>query len=71
MYEDLVEIVRPYWAEAVEWKIHLSENLELEYKPVPEEPIVKQFNVTTQTEEVPPLKGDNASKYVRIVTQKI
>ncbi len=71
VYEDLVEIVRPYLAEAVEWKIQLSENLELEYKPVPEEPIVKQFNVTTQTEAVPPLKEDNARMYVRIVSLQI
>lgn len=71
VYQELAEKGREFLAESTEWKVQLSENLELEYKPVPEEPVVKQFQVTTGSEAVPPLQEKNPRMYVRIVSLQI
>ncbi len=42
VYEELLSKVKPYLQNSSEWKIQLSENLELEYKQVQEEPVIKK-----------------------------
>jgi len=70
-FQGLLQKAKPFLSESTEWKIQLSENFELEYKPVPEEPLLKEYVVAAQTEEAPPLSPQNARIHVRIVSAKI
>lgn len=70
VYTELLGKVKPYLQNSSEWKIQLSENLELEYKPVTEEPVIKKYSVQAQTDKI---AGNNIDShlYVRIVSLSI
>lgn len=69
-YEELLGKLKPYLRNSSEWKIQLSENLELEYKPVPEEPVIKKYSVKAQTDSS--TTGNIDSRlYVRIVSLSV
>lgn len=70
-YQKLFNQIKPLLAESTEWKIQLSENLELQYMPVPEETLLKQYTVTVQTEEKNTVPEDNPRMYVRIVSPRL
>jgi len=70
VYAELLGKVRPYLSNTSEWKIQLSENLELEYKPVTEDPVIKKYSVRAQADT--PSGGSIDSRlYVRIVSLSI
>jgi heme-degrading monooxygenase HmoA len=70
IYSELLNKIRPYLQNSSEWKIQLSENLELEYKPVTEEPVIKKYNVQAAGDKKTP--GPDTSKlYLRIVSLSI
>jgi quinol monooxygenase YgiN len=61
----------PYLSDSTEWKVQLSKNFELEYQPVPQEPVVKSYTMTAQTDsEVPPQEAADRM-YLRIVSAKV
>lgn len=71
-YNELVDVLRPFFSGASEWKLHLSEDLRLEYTPVATEPEVKAY-AAEQLES-----GQSgfayavaASGYLRIVAMRI
>jgi heme-degrading monooxygenase HmoA len=70
VYEDLLGKVRPYLQNTSEWKIQLSENLELEYKQVQEEPVIKKFSVQAERDRDGKSRIDS-HLYVRIVSLSI
>jgi len=70
-YHKLLEQANPYLAESDEWTIQLSENLELEYLPVTEEPVLKEFSVTVQTKENIKDEESNKNLHVRIVSMTV
>ncbi len=70
VYEELLSKVRPYLQNSSEWKIQLSENLELEYKQVSEEPVIKKFAVQAHGDKTGRDKIDSRF-YVRIVSLSI
>ena len=45
-FEKLLDQAKPFLADSTEWKVQLSEDLELEYKPDGGEPDPEHFNVT-------------------------
>ncbi len=69
-YEELLDRIRPYLQNSSEWKIQLSENLELEYKQVNEEPVIKKFSVQAQADKTAANSIDTRL-YVRIVSLSI
>ena len=69
-YEELLGIIRPYLQNSSEWKIQLSENLELEYKQVSEEPVIKKYAVQAQADKSGSSRIDSRY-YVRIVSLSI
>jgi len=70
IYQSLLNQIKPFLAESTEWKINLSDELQLQYEPVAEEPVLKEYAVATQTDA--PLSGvENPRMYVRIVSAKI
>ncbi len=70
VYEELLAKIRPYLQNSSEWKIQLSENLELEYKQVQEEPVIKKFSVQAQGNRNGKSSMDS-HLYVRIVSLSI
>ena len=70
IYSELLHKLKPYLQNSSEWKIQLSENLELEYKPVTEEPVIKKYNVQA-TGDKETLGSDTSRLYVRIVSLSI
>ena len=45
VFQNLIEKVKPFLSESTEWKVQLSDKMELEYAPVIEEPVVKKYSV--------------------------
>lgn len=70
VYSELIGKVKPYLQSSSEWKIQLSENLELEYKPVTEEPVIKKYSVKAQADKIEDTNIDSRL-YVRIVSLSI
>jgi heme-degrading monooxygenase HmoA len=70
VYSELLGKVKPYLQNSSEWKIQLSENLELEYKPVVEEPVIRKYSVQAQADRTPG-SGIDSRLYVRIVSLSI
>jgi quinol monooxygenase YgiN len=70
VYNELLEKIKPYLQNSSEWKIQLSENMELEYKPVIEEPEIKKYSVQVQSDSST-AKNIDSKLYVRIVSLSI
>jgi len=70
-YKRLLELTKPFLAESTEWRVQLSDSLELEYSPVTEEPVLKQFKVTALSDTENEVPEENTRMYVRIVSAKI
>jgi heme-degrading monooxygenase HmoA len=70
VYSELLDKIKPYLQNSSEWKIQLSENSELEYKQVIDEPIIKKYKVQAQADKDSVIK-DDSRLYVRIVSISI
>ncbi|MEO8398559.1 MAG: antibiotic biosynthesis monooxygenase family protein [Ignavibacteriaceae bacterium] len=71
IFKALVKQAKPFLSESTEWKIHLSDNMELEYAPVSEEPVIKKYSVKLQKNQGEKMEMENSNMYVRIVSAKI
>ena len=71
MYQKFLEQIKPMLAESTEWKIQLSEEMELEYLPVAEEPVLKEYTVTAETHVQESLPAANPRMFTRIVSVKL
>jgi len=71
IFKDLFDRIQSYLSDSSEWKVHLSENLELEYVPQKEEPIIKKYNVTVQSDAGLADSSSANMLYVRIVSTTI
>ncbi|HYQ87881.1 MAG TPA: antibiotic biosynthesis monooxygenase [Bacteroidota bacterium] len=70
-FKELLREVSPFLADSSEWKIQLSEDLTLQYEPVPEEPVVKSYEVTAAEDSRPPAQDRSSSMFVRIVSPQV
>ena len=71
LYTRLLEETKPFLAESTETTVRLSEDLKLEYVPVPEEPIIHAHPVEATTDtDVESIDG-RSDIHVRIVLLKI
>jgi len=70
LFEKFVDQAKPFLAESTEWKIQLSEDLELEYKQGDDKPNLelKHFNVTVHERVKDDLFGQHSKMYIRIVS---
>lgn len=71
VYQRLLNLIKPILAESSEWKINLSESLELEYGPASEEPVLREFAVAEQATEPGEIPAENPRMYVRIFSVKL
>jgi quinol monooxygenase YgiN len=63
----LLDMSRPFFADSSEFQIHLDDDLTLSYLPVPENPVVQAFNVTTPETPAP----HTSTPFIRIVTHQV
>lgn len=72
LYNSLVETLRPFFSDTSEWKIQLSEDLELHYGPVSAEPVVKAYDADLPKGSQEGLvNGHPGQMYLRIVSMRI
>jgi len=71
VFQELFEKIKSFLSDSSEWKVHLSENLELEYGPVKEEPVIQKYNVAVQSDSGITESSDTNKLYVRIVSTTI
>jgi len=71
VFQSLVDKARPFLSESTEWKIHLSDNMELEYAPVTEEPMIKKYSVADSDDSPEKINMKSSQLYIRIVSVKV
>ncbi|MGA7838909.1 MAG: antibiotic biosynthesis monooxygenase [Ignavibacteriaceae bacterium] len=72
VFENLTELAQPYlYQSGDEWKIQLSENMEIQYTQDEEEPTIKKYNVEVQNGKDDNIVKDSDKMFLRIVSLKI
>lgn len=71
VFQELLGKAKPYLSDSSEWKIQLSKNLELEYKPIPEEPVVKSYPTIAHTDGKIPDHEKTSKMHLRILSIKV
>ena len=71
VFQNMLDESKPFFSESTEWKIHLSDNMELEYGPVSEEPVIKKYSVKAQKNSEQEFTVTDNNMFVRIVSAKI
>jgi heme-degrading monooxygenase HmoA len=69
VFADMLHDAAPYLADSSEWRVQLSEDLTLQYQPVPVEPVVQAYRVaaTNSSPSIP----QGASLHLRIVSPNL
>ncbi len=70
-YDALIKENEPYLSDSSEWRIQLSDDLTLEFKPVKEPPVVQAFPVATASVDAAPTEAGSSLMYLRIVSAKL
>ncbi len=70
-FAKFVEAVAPLSAGATEYALHLGPDLSLQYDPVPEEPVIKAFDVPMNSPSAILPRDPRKSIFLRIVTPQI
>lgn len=68
LFEKLIEQAKPFLAESTEWKVKLSEDLELEYEAEEDELDLEHYNVTVHERVKDDLFKQHSKMYIRIVS---
>jgi heme-degrading monooxygenase HmoA len=53
LFPVLLSSLRPYFVESNDWELKLSDDLSIEYTPIPIDPSIKGFNEQTEKEGIP------------------
>ena len=67
-FDKLLEKAKPYLSDSSVWKIQLSEEMKLEYRPVTEEAVVKSYALAAEPDAEIPDGDETHSMYLRIVS---
>ena len=68
VFKTLFGQTKMFLSESSEWKVHLSENMELEYGPVDNEPVVKKYVVAAKNEENDEILTPSSNMFVRVLS---
>ena len=71
LYKLLLKENKPFLAESSEWNIQLSDDLNIQYEPVPEEPSVTKYSVKVLSDSHPLIPAELPEMHVRILSIKI
>lgn len=69
LFASLMDESKLFLTESLEYSIKLSEDLQVEYVPVPRDPVVKSYPIAVQSDGVD--KGGTEGVWLRIVSLKI
>jgi len=67
-FQKLMKHAKSFLAESTEWKIQLSDSMELQYGPVDEEPVIKKYSVAAQNKERDDFQLHSSNMFVRILS---
>ncbi|MBL7960595.1 antibiotic biosynthesis monooxygenase [bacterium] len=69
VFAEILQDAAPYLADSSEWRVQLSDDLTVQYQPVPVEPVVQAYRVATiaSSQNIP----QNSSLYLRIVSPNV
>jgi quinol monooxygenase YgiN len=70
-FKELLQQAAPFLADSSEWKIHLSEDLTLQYEEVKEEPVVDAYEVTAGERAEGASRKQSTALFIRIVSPQI
>lgn len=68
LFAELFAQLKPFLEDSSEWKIQLSEDFQLEYEPVSEEPVVKSFSSLAHIDVKLPIHKEEQKLYLRILS---
>jgi heme-degrading monooxygenase HmoA len=71
LFAKLLDETRPFLLESSESRLQLSQDLTLEYVPIPEEPVVARFPVAARSDTLTPQQEQRSPMWVRIVSLKL
>lgn len=71
IFKNFMKVLEPYLSESSEWKVQLSQDMELTYAPVREEPIIKSYTAKAQKHMKAPVQPEITRMCTRIVSPKI
>jgi len=71
VFKELLGKVSPFFAESEEWRIQLSEAMELEVQPQVEEAVVKSYKTLVKSDSAISPEDTSGMLYVRIISLKI
>jgi len=67
-FKKLFEQAKAYLFESTEWKVQLSEDMELKYGPVEEEPVIKKYVVAAQNSDGDEFLTHSSNMHVRVLS---
>lgn len=70
-FQELLDQAKPYLSDSSEWKIQLSEDMEINYLKDIEIPAAKKYVIDVQKEEAKKIEVNNNKMFVRIVSIKV
>ncbi len=68
VFQSLLAELRPYLSDSSEWKVELTRDLKVEYKPVPDEPTIKSYRTIIESSQ--DIKKSEAM-YMRLLSLNI
>ncbi len=71
LFRKLIKEAEAWLSESAEWKIQLTKDLTLEYRPIEQEPVVKVLPVVEQSDATVSEDGVTGTMHMRIVAPKI
>ncbi len=71
VFNKLSQQINQFLAESSEWKLQLSNELKVEYTPVVQSPVKRNYAVAVNTKNVLPPSAQASGMYIRIVSIKI
>ncbi|MGA9121460.1 MAG: antibiotic biosynthesis monooxygenase family protein [Bacteroidota bacterium] len=71
VFQQLMDEMRPYLSSSSDFTVRLSENLTLEYVPVPNEPVVRTFPIAERSDNPGSTFDPGNAMWLRIVSLKI
>jgi quinol monooxygenase YgiN len=71
LFDRLLDLTKPYFAESFDWKVHLSDSYELEYQSVPAEPVIAEYGDIGEEPVLPSPAIRNACPFFRFVSMLV
>ncbi len=71
VFQRMIEESKPFFSNSSEWRVQLTKDLQLEYAPVAQEPVVKSYSHASGAGTGPPAPGYASFLYLRMVSMRV